>query len=590
MVLQVLIRILRLYSIVFGLGTCLLAQPAMSQEPCQKIKTACANAGFVQGGLKNGSGLWQDCVSPILNGTAQPRRASKPLPEVDPKLVAACNQQNPSFGNPKSRSEQPNQPPASATGTQAALPAWIPPKTSSTGPNIVFILTDDLAMNLVQFMPHVLAMQKDGVTFNNYFVTDSLCCPSRSSIFTGRYPHNTGIFKNQGNDGGYIAFRDRGHEQTTFAIALSAAGYRTGMMGKYLNGYRPELHPPAPAWTLWAVAGNGYPEFHYSLSEDGKVVRYGTDPQDYLTDVLSAKAVRFIQQGGSRPFMIEIATFTPHAPYVPAPRDANAFPDLRAPRTAAFNASPDANTPNWLTKHPALTDVDMRAIDIAFRKRAQSVLAVDKMIGELQAAVAAIGQEKNTYFVFSSDNGYHMGEYRLMPGKMTAFDTDIHVPLVITGPGISAGLTVDDVVENIDVCPTFTELAGASSPPNVDGRSLVPWLHGQKIADARTAILVEHHGPRHEPADPDAPAPRSGNPPSYEAIRTRTELYVQYADGEREYHDLAADPDELHNTFSSLSKEKKLALTAAVAAIQNCHGTESCTAAQRMNVEAASPR
>jgi N-acetylglucosamine-6-sulfatase len=502
--------------------------------------------------------------------------------------VAACKQQNPNFGSLPSRSDQspPSIPPTSASGSQTALP-WTPPKTTSAGPNIIFILTDDLAINLLQFMPHVLEMQKNGVTFSNYFVTDSLCCPSRSSIFTGRYPHSTGIFRNQGEDGGYTAFRDRGHEQTTFAVALSAAGYRTALMGKYLNGYRPELHPPTIGWTRWSVAGNGYPEFHYSLNEDGKVIRYGNDPKDYLTDVVSSEAVRFIKQGGSQPFLIEIATFTPHAPYVPAPRDLIAFPDLRAPRTAAYNAALDVNTPKWLLKHHALTDADMNVIDIAFRRRAQSVLAVDKMIGELEAAVAAIGQQKNTYFVFSSDNGYHMGEYRLMPGKMTAFDTDIHVPLVITGPGISAGLTVDDIVQNIDVCPTFTELAGASSPPNVDGRSLVPLMRGQKVSDWRTTTLVEHHGPRHEPEDPDAPAPRSGNPPSYEAIRSRTELYVEYVDGEREYHDLVADPDELHNTFSSLSKEKKLALSAIVSAIQNCHGAESCGAAQRVDLGSA---
>ena len=579
-------RIFRLCAML-ALGTCLFSRLVLAQGgACGQIKSACVNAGFVQGGLKSGTGLWKDCIEPILQGKTQPRKASKGLPQIDPQIVAACKQQNPSFGNLQSRSDQAAQsiPPASTTNAQQTAPPWTPPKTSSAGPNIVFILTDDLAMNLLQFMPHVLEMQKNGVTFNNYFVTDSLCCPSRSSIFTGRYPHNTGIFRNQGEDGGYIAFRDRGHEQTTFAIALSAAGYRTALMGKYLNGYRPELHPPGLGWTAWSVAGNGYPEFHYSLNEDGKVVRYGNEPKDYLTDVLSDKAVRFIKQGGSQPFMVEIATFTPHAPYVPAPRDLNAFADLRAPRTAAYNAAPDANTPNWLLKHHALTDADMAVIDTAFRKRAQSVLAIDKMIGELQAAVAAIGQEKNTYFVFSSDNGYHMGEYRLMPGKMTAFDTDIHVPLVITGPGISAGLTENDIVQNIDLCPTFTELATASSPPNVDGRSLVPLMRGQKVSDWRTTTLVEHRGPRHEPEDPDAPAPRSGNPPSYEAIRSRTEVYVEYVDGEREYHDLVADPDELHNTFSSLSKEKKLALSAVVAAIQNCHGAESCGTAQRQNI------
>ena len=208
-------------------------------------------------------------------------------------------------------------------------------------PNIVFVLTDDLAMNLVQYMPHVLDMRRDGVTFANYFVTDSLCCPSRSSIFTGRYPHETGIFRNVGPDGGFVAFRNHGYEQATFAIALAAAGYRTAILGKYLNGYGPRLHPPAPGWTMWAVAGDGYPGFNYNLNRDGQVAHYGGAASDYLTDVVGELAVQFIRQAGGTPFMIEIATFAPHAPYTPAPRDAEAFPGLQAPRSPAFNAAPD---------------------------------------------------------------------------------------------------------------------------------------------------------------------------------------------------------------------------------------------------------
>ena len=228
----------------------------------------------------------------------------------------------------------------------------------------------------------------------------------------------------------------------------------------------------------------------------------------------------------------------------------------------------------------------MAQIDEAFRKRAQSVLAVDVMIGELQKAVADIGQENNTYFIFSSDNGYHMGDFRLMPGKMTAYDMDVHVPLIVTGPGVPAGVTVDNIVENIDLCSTFTELTGAAPSPDVDGHTLVTLLQGQKPADWRNATLVEHHGPRHEPEDPDAPGVRSGNPPSYEAIRTRNAVYVEYVDGDKEYHDLATDPYELHNTFSSLPAEQKAALHAAITATQNCHGTESCWAAQHVKPSA----
>ena len=209
------------------------------------------------------------------------------------------------------------------------------------------------------------------------------------------------------------------------------------------------------------------------------------------------------------------------------------------------------------------------------------------MIGELQAAVAAIGQANNTYFVFSSDNGYHMGEYRLMPGKMTAFDLDIQVPLIVTGPGIAGGRTVNEIAENIDLNPTFSQLGGAAIAPNVDGLSLVPLLHGETVTDWRKAALIEHHGPVRNVVDPDFPGMRSGNPTSYEAIRGATWLYVEYADGDKEYHDLTADPDELHNTYSSLPNERKASLHAMVTALQSCHDAQSCAAADGSSRSAA---
>ena len=127
--------------------------------------------------------------------------------------------------------------------------------------------------------------------------------------------------------------------RATFATWLSAAGYRTAMLGKYLNGYQPAGDPPAPGWTLWAVAGNGYREFHYSLNQNAKVFNYGTSPADYLTDVLANLATDFIRRQKDASFIIEVATFAPHAPYTPAPRDANAFPGLKAARTPAFDAA-----------------------------------------------------------------------------------------------------------------------------------------------------------------------------------------------------------------------------------------------------------
>ncbi len=463
-------------------------------------------------------------------------------------------------------------------------------------PNIVFVLTDDLSDNLVQYMPHVQALQKAGMTFTDYTVTDSLCCPSRSSIFTGRFPHDTEIFTNgkakaggrstATADGGFDLFHARGEEKQTFATALQGVGYRTAMMGKYLNGYEPAAieggagpYVP-PGWNEWDVAGNGYPELDYDLNENGHVVHHGGQPQDYLTDVVAGKGTGFIKSAADAhsPFLLELATFAPHKPSTPAPRDASAFPGLTAPRSPAFDQLPTA-APSWLAPAQPLTSDNIANIDDGFRKRAQSVQAVDAMIGHLEDTLKAAGVADNTYLVFSSDNGYHMGEHRLTPGKMTAFDTDIQVPLVVAGPGVPAGRTPDSLAQNIDLAPTFEALGGAATPADVDGHSLVPLLHGQPAGDWRTASLVEHHGPDVNAVDPDFQAKSSGNPTSYEAIRTATSTYVEYANGEVEYYDLSHDPDELHNTAAQLAPADHTRLHATLKALENCHDATACWAA-----------
>jgi N-acetylglucosamine-6-sulfatase len=472
----------------------------------------------------------------------------------------------------------------SCTGKSAgAAPASGSSDQAARRPNIVFVLTDDLSMNLLPYLPAVRQLQQAGTTFANYTVTDSLCCPSRSSIFSGRFPHDTGIFTNSAPDGGFGVFHGRGEEAQTFAVALQQAGYRTAMMGKYLNGYRPAateggtLPYVPPGWDEWDVAGNGYPEFDYVLNENHRLVHYGHRPQDYLTDVLAGKGASFIRASAAarHPFLLEIATFAPHAPYTPAPRDANDFPGLTAPRGPAFDRLP-TNAPSWLAGRPPLTPAETAKIDAGFRKRAQAVQAVDDLIVRLRAALAAAGVAGDTYIVFSSDNGYHMGEYRLNPGKMTAFDTDIRVPLVVAGPGVAPGRTRAEPVENVDVAPTFAELAGTHMPSTVDGHSLASLLDGKPAVDWRTAALIEHHGPDTRTGDPDRPAAGSGNPTTYEAMRTATATYVEYSTGEREYYDRTRDPNELHNVAGSLPEATLARLHAALAALRTCHDARSC--------------
>ena len=157
----------------------------------------------------------------------------------------------------------------------------------------------------------------------------------------------------------------------------------------------------------------------------------------------------FIKQT-STPFFIEIATFAPHSPYRPAYRDERAYPDAVVPRTPAYDARPGATAPDWLKDIPVLPQFEKDAIDDQFRLRTQSVLAIDKMISDIRATLRAVGKDRNTYIFFSSDNGYHMGDYSLLPGKMTPFDTDIKVPLVVIGPGVMKQ-EVKQIAQNIDL-------------------------------------------------------------------------------------------------------------------------------------------
>ena len=464
-----------------------------------------------------------------------------------------------------------------------------PAPAQLTKPNIVFVLTDDLTWNLVPYMPQVQALQREGTTFSRYVVTNSLCCPSRASIFTGRYPHSTGVLTNMPPAGGFDAFH-AAEEQSTFATGLQAAGYMTALMGKYLNGYVPKRGFVPPGWTAWAVGGEAYPQFDYNLLEKAAgpappaLLHYGRSPQDYLTDVISRRGQQFIASAvkGRRPFMLELAPYSPHAPYTPAPRDANSFATATAPRGPLFDAPQLEGSPSWLSTAP-LSAANVGVLDRDFRRRVQSVQAVDKLIGDVRAQLRRLRAAANTYIVFSSDNGFHLGERRLQAGKQTAFDHDIRVPLIVAGPGVPAGATVDRLAANVDLRPTFQELGGALIGPRVEGRSLVPFLRGRSPASWRDVTVIEHRGSNARVGDPDAQAPRQGKPPSYDALRFADALYVEYNSPKHpsEYYDLLADPDERRNIFPTLSSRRQAALAGLLARMRTCSGGAACQRADQ---------
>jgi arylsulfatase A-like enzyme len=312
------------------------------------------------------------------------------------------------------------------------------------------------------------------------------------------------------------------------------------------------------------------------MSVNGKLVHHGYQPSDYLTSVLDRMSQRFIRSSvsGGTPFALEVATFSPHSPYVAAPSDVNKYPNLQMPHTPAFDTHP-ANAPRWLADRPALTTEQIRHGQRIFRKRVRCVQSVDRLLSHLQTTLQNEHQLANTVFVFSSDNGFHISDYGLTAGKLTAFETDVNVPLVVAGPGIPAGSTSSVPVENIDLAPTFDDLAGTPIPASVDGHSTAALLHGRSVP-WRTLAAVEHYAIKQKPGDPDYQPPSAGRLPSYDALRSTTFTYVEYARGQHEYYDRTSDPYELNNIYRDVPRRTINELHRELAALTQCSGYQQC--------------
>jgi arylsulfatase A-like enzyme len=466
-------------------------------------------------------------------------------------------------------------------------------------PNILFVLTDDLDLGEVAQMP-ILAAQlaARGVTFTNAFVSVTVCCPSRATILRGQYSHNTGIETNSGANGGFATAYRNGLERSTIATWLQDAGYATAHFGKYLNGYpgpAPDAYVP-PGWDEWysAVAGDPYSQYDYTLNENGTFVAYGHEPGDYGTTVYTRKAQAFIGRAvaAGRPFFASLAVYAPHLPATPAPPDVDLFPGVQAPRTASYNEEDVSDKPLWLQAVPPMTKWMIANTDSAYRKRIQSLQSVDRAIGELIGTLRDTGQLDNTFIVFASDNGFHLGQHRLQQGKQTAYEEDVHVPIVVRGPGVPAGRKRGHFVGNIDFAPTFAALAGVVPPPFVDGRSFaqVMTTTPPPVSEWRHTFLIEHWQPTGttapttsplEPPDADELYAGIGDSiPEYHGIRTSRHKYVEYVTGEKELYDLALDPAELNNLAGTATAGLLRRLHAKVAALQVCAG-ESCRIADR---------
>jgi N-acetylglucosamine-6-sulfatase len=445
-------------------------------------------------------------------------------------------------------------------------------------PNIVLILSDDEDLALHDFMPKARALlHEEGTTFENAFTSYALCCPARASILRGQYAHNTQIMGNAPPWGGYEKFRALGHEESTIATWLQDAGYHTAMFGKYINRYVPDRDGVPAGWTDWYVAGNAYRSYDYDLNENGRIVTYGTEPEDYLTDVMARQARGVIEKAAAagRPFFLYVAPFTPHSPSVAAPRHEGMFADAALPRSPAFDESDISDKPALLRELSPLDEKQIGCLEDEYRRRLASLQAIDDMVETIVQSLDATGQLDHTYIFYTSDNGFHLGEHRMPAGKDMPYEEDIRVPLVVRGPGVPAGGRLEPMILNIDLAPTFAALAGIDPPEFVDGRSFLP-LFKDPEHPWRQSFLIERRQLEMRLIDRSCLARQQlAGAAAFTALRSAKWTYVEHGTGEREFYDLSADPYQLSNLAEVIDPVVFKALSSRLRQLAKC-AADSC--------------
>jgi arylsulfatase A-like enzyme len=425
-----------------------------------------------------------------------------------------------------------------------------------TSPNILFVLTDDQDAASVAEMPNVRSLLvAEGTSFGRAYATTAMCCPSRASILRGQYAHNHRILENGYPRGGFRRFKKLGHEQSTIATWLDAAGYHTGYMGKYLNEYgtfkEPSPHVP-PGWDDWVGYEGGFQEEEtydaFKVNVGGEVARKDADKR-HETDFLAWRAENFIRaRGADEPWFLTVATNAPHSPALASDRNDGTYAGRVMPRTPAFNEADLSDKADMWRENPRLEneacprdyrkDFEFQClaeVDEVWRDRMESLQDVDDMVEGLVGTLREKGFLDNTYIVFSSDNGYAMYDNRIY-SKGAPYERSHKVPMIVRGPGVGAGRTDNHLVANIDFAPTFSAWAGADTPAFVDGRDMAPLLE-DPTTPWRTRLLFEHYLGEHD----------------YDAVRTAGDrVYIEYPRAnDAEYYDLTKDPHQLEARTTS---------------------------------------
>jgi N-acetylglucosamine-6-sulfatase len=511
---------------------------------------------------------------------------------------------------------------ASTQSASAAKSSAFPPEK----PSFVVIQTDDETLDQlyaifnaggveIPAMPNTLSLiAKRGITFNRYYVSYPLCCPSRVSLLTGRYAHNHNVRGNVQPNGGYSGFRSRGAFTHNLATWLQGAGYRTIHIGKFLNGYGDEPYDTGldvpPGWSAWHTVENADTHHYfygYSLNDNGTIDGPFGDPgswdtreygeRDYFgcptattegkpclyeTDVLSRIAYEeLIGTSAEQPFYLQLDYTAPHGDFrrpagpEPAPRHYTLFDGAPYPhsREQGFNEGNVNDKPRFIREAPYLSLNDTHAYRVYYQKALASLRGVDDGVKTVLDTLGSLHRLRNTYVIFTSDNGFFYGEHRLTGGKFLAYEPSTHLPFLMRGPGIKPGTSTGELAANIDIAPTILELAGVTPDKSIDGTSLVPFFRDPSLRTRRPLLFesfvetndVEANGggsPAQAPAYTPGPAARQASagvhrggaqasiiapPKDYEGIRLGPYKYIEWPDGEKELYDITKDPYELNN-------------------------------------------
>jgi N-acetylglucosamine-6-sulfatase len=454
-------------------------------------------------------------------------------------------------------------------------------------PNVVVIESDDQTQESMKVMDHVRTLLGgEGATFENSFVNFPLCCPSRATFLTGQYAHNHLVLDNDVETGGFETF-EASFGTNNLAVWLKKAGYRTAMIGKYLNGYGeadPTLVPPG--WSeFYAPVPPVQYVYNYVLNENATLVPYGSAVEAFKQDVLTRKAVDFVNRSAPsrRPFFAWLTYTAPHAggpdpnpnPPVdctntakPAPRHANEFNDATPPQPPSFNEADVSDKPPSIQALAPLSANNINAITTRYRCELESLRSVDEGVRDVVQALSNAGELGDTLVIYTSDNGFFHGEHRIRQGKNRHYEESSRVPLIMRGPGIEQG-TVGDLAINADLAPTILDATDVSPKPGLvmDGQSLLP--------------LAANPNPNPGPSGRDllietGPTVRD----HYAAIRTNRYMYVEHYAAEdagaTELYDLQADPYEVQSLHDDPAHaEVKAELAERLADLRQCSGA-SC--------------